>query len=501
MPTPMKRLLSLALAALMILPLASCATGGDESDTSGAATTTTPVVEGETVDPAYICDLPDNLNFNNTVINIMAVKSAGRDDELYCEGYGAGTVSDAVYERNIAVQDHLKVKLEYIRSSTDGEASAELERVVKAGDRSLDIFTLGTNWSFPLAISGNYQNLSIIENMDLSKSYWTQDYANVVTFGPEHKQYLATSSAAISLFRLTYFTIFNRDLFAQRQIPDLYDAVNNGTWTMDYQYSLITDTWINEDEDSNVTEGDFFGFVTGNCISVDAYAVAANVHLAIFDQDGYLQYNPDEMPKFVEMSEKVSRLYNDKSTYSFEGSTYDDIGKHYICQKFADQKCLMATTQFYSLETNINALAAINYGIVPMPKLYEVQKDYHTYVQDQVTSFGISGAIADGNRLALLGAVMESMAYHSYNLVRPAYYENTLSLRFMQDPQSQDILNTMFETVAFDYTYMTNAANIRDGLRTVITSSSPNIKSRMAGYTKKLNKECRDMNDKLEKLD
>ena len=121
-------------------------------------------------------------------------------------------------------------------------------------------------------------------------------------------------------------------------------------------------------------------------------------------------------------------------------------------------------------------------------------------MQDQVTSFGISAAIADANRLATLGAVMESMAYHSYNIVRPAYYKNILSLRFMQDPQSQDILNTMFETVAFDYVYLTNAAGIRDSLRTVLTSSNPSISSRMSGYTKKLKKECADINKKIEDL-
>ena len=494
----MKKILSLTLVIFMLFPLVSCEKDNKENDTTLPPAEQT--TEGETTDPAYTCDLPANLNFGGTTINIRCVMSAGRDDELYSEGLGNGTVSDAVHKRNIAVQDQLKVKLNYIRSGTDGDVAGELDRVVKAGDRSIEIFTLGTNWSFPLAISGDYQNLNAVDNMDLSKSYWAQDFNNIATFGPEHKQFLATSSAAISLFRLTYLTIFNRDLFAERHIPDLYEAVNKGTWTMDYQYSLMSDIWVDDDGDGTISEKDFFGFITGNCISVDAYAVASNVRLVVFDKDGYLGYNPDEMGKFVEMTDKISRLYNNQGTYYFRDAEYDDIGKHYICQKFAEKKGLMATTQFYSLETNINELTPINYGIVPMPKLYNEQPAYRTYVQDQVTSFGISAAIADANRLATLGAVMESMAYHSYSIVRPAYYKNILSLRFMQDPQSQDILNTMFETVAFDYVYLTNAAGIRDSLRTVLTSSNPSISSRMSGYTKKLKKECADINKKIEDL-
>mgnify|MGYP002520351618 CR=1 FL=1 len=94
-------------------------------------------------------------------------------------------------------------------------------------------------------------------------------------------------------------------------------------------------------------------------------------------------------------------------------------------------------------------------------KLTKEQAAYQTYVQDQVSSFGISAAISNEDRQSMLSAVMEDIAYRSNEIVRPAYYESALSLRFMQDPQSRDILGTMFETIAFDYTYATGIGDVR----------------------------------------
>jgi hypothetical protein len=299
---------------------------------------------------------------------------------------------------------------------------------------------------------------------------------------------------------LTYLTIFNRDLFTDRKIPDLYETVDNGEWTLDYQYSLAADAWVDSDGDGKESKKDFYGFITGSCISVDAYCTASNIHLVTRDETGYMVYNADKLDDLVTMSEKVSALYNAQGTYVFQGQTEDDIGKHYIIEKFAEQQGLMATTQFLSIETHIESLTEFNYGIVPMPKLTKEQAAYQTYVQDQVSAFGISSAIGDEKRQAMLGAVMEALAYHSYKIVRPAYYDSALSLRFMKDPQSKAILDTMFETIAFDYTYVTDVGGVRGTLRTLLPSSKPSMASRAKGWERTITKTLEKDNEAIDKL-
>lgn len=495
----LKKLAALSLTAAMLLPFASCATTQDDEPTVTKGNSPT-VTEAGTENTDYVCDLDENVNFGDAEVNIMYVKVAGRDDELYSQGLGNGIVSDAVYERNLSVENQLGVKLAYVDQSGDSAAQSNIQRLVKAGDRSIDIFTIGTYCGISPAISGCYLNLNAVENINLSKRYWSQDYNNMMTLTADNKQFLATSPAALSLFRLTYLTIFNRDMLEDRKIPDLYETVKNGEWTLDYQYSLVSDVWVDTDGDGKESMNDFYGFITGSCISVDAYCVASNIHLITRDENGLLAYNSSKFDSLVDMSEKVSRLYNTQGTYVFQGATMDDIGLNYITEKFAEEQGLMATTQFLGIETNIEALKEFNYGIVPMPKLTKEQDNYYTYVQDQVSSFGISAAIADDDRQAMLGMVMESMAYNSYITVRPAYYDSALSLRFMQDPQSKDILDTMFETISFDYCYATGIGGVRDSLRSILSSKNPAISSRAKNWERSINKQLERENAAIEKL-
>ena len=142
----------------------------------------------------------------------------------------------------------------------------------------------------------------------------------------------------------------------------------------------------------------------------------------------------------------------------------------------------------------------MSYGIVPMPKLNKAQEKYQTYVQDQVTAFGISAAIKNESRQSMLSAVMESIAYHSNQIVRPAYYESALSLRFMQDPQSRDILGTMFETIAFDYAYVTGIGDIRGTLRSMLPAKKLAVASRVQGWERSVSKILEKDNEALDEL-
>ena len=117
----MKKFIALTLVLVLALSLAACGTGeqapggnGDESDSVTNAQT-----EAETPDPNYTLDLEEGLNYD-TEISILYVNMPGRTDELECEKLGGGVISDAVYERNVAVEERLGI--EFVPA--DGEQSA-----------------------------------------------------------------------------------------------------------------------------------------------------------------------------------------------------------------------------------------------------------------------------------------------------------------------------------------------------------------------------------------
>ena len=489
----MKKGLASLLAGLMLLPLVSCANG----DLYETASTDETARETETRDPQYVCDLPAELNFADAEVSILYSDEDGPGDEMYSEKLGLGGLSDAVYERNVSVENQLGVKLTMIPFANAADTAANL---VTSGDASIEIFCLPGYQGVPNAFSGYYLDLNQTLYTDTSKQYWSQDFNDMMTMTDQKLQFMATSSAALTLFRLSYLTIFHKDLMNDRQLPNLYDAVKNGDWTLDFQCRIAANAYEDEDGDGSKSSEDFFGLVSGNRISLDGYLVASNIRLLKRDEAGDLYYNSGEMEKMMTMAEKVSALFNCGGTLCYSGFSQDNIGVYKIIEKFAKEQALMATTQFLSIERRISELADIPYGIVPMPKLMKAQETYHTYVQDRVTCFAISAAVKTEERRDLTSAIMESIAYNSYLIVRPAYYDISLSYRFMQDPESQAILDLMFESVTFDLVPLMGVGGVRNDLRDILYVSNPPIASRTRTWAAIINKEIKNLNASLDKL-
>ena len=494
MHSPLIRFASLLLAMLMLLSLTACGTGDTTDDTQ--ASTTVAQTEEVTADPNYTLDLEEGLNYD-TEVTIFYVNMVGRTDELESEKLGGGVISDAVYERNVAVEERLGITFGYTSKNDDTEALPAISNLVQAGDDTVDIFTVGTYVCMTPSLAGHYLNLNSLDNIDLSKHYWNQDYNDMMTFTSDNVQFVATSPIAISIFRRGYITIFNREFMADYQIPELYDTVFNGDWTLDYQYSLIKDIYVDADGDGNESAGDFYGFVVGAVTDMDVYGVSSGIHLVTRDENGDHAYNTDALDRLITMGEKVSQLTNAQGTYLADSYTE---GFDVPIEKFADKKAVMATVMFNHIELYFESLADMTYGIAPIPKLTREQEKYGTYIQDQVSSFGISAAIGDSERQEQVAAVLEAMTYYSYQIVRPAYYDSVLSLRFMQDPQSKDVLETMFQSISFDFVYSTSMAGIRDTLRTIISQKNAPVASSAKQWEKQVTSALRTQQRSLDRI-
>ncbi len=501
----MKKILCLLLAALMLLSTVACATTNEDNpDDTEAGTKAPGETEAETQDMSLTLELPKDLDYGNTEVNILYCKASAGEDELVSDGSN-DIVPSAVHERNVMVQDLLKVKLTMIPRDDATQTANALRKDNRSGDGEFPIVSNGTYLSVQPAIDGNYLDLNRLDNIDPSKRYWTQGYNDMVTFTDDKMQFLVSGPIAISMSRLMYLTLYNKDLFKDLQVPDLYETVKNGQWTLDYQYSITQKRYIDEDGDGLHSEGDFYGFVTGNIISVDPYMVATDIHMITKDAEtGDLMYNSEAQAKLIELCDKVQLLYNDDSTYQYKTADKDDVPYNFIIQHFTNKKAMMITTMFWKMETNFADLSALTYGIAPMPKFNEAQESYYSYVQDQVSCYGISRAVDGEETQEMCAAILEAMAYYSYNTVRPAYYETALSERYMQDPQSKDVLDTIFDTLYFDFSSSCSniftACVIRDNLRPLLSGTTNTISSATASWSRSIDKALQNYNKKLDKL-
>lgn len=495
----MKKLLCLLLAGLMLTSVVACAKPDETPDDTKANTAENG--DAETGDPAYSLDLPSDLRFGNSKVSILYPKNTNFDSEIYIEKLGSGVVPDSVYERNVALEERLAVKLECNESE---DVMGDLTQDIQSGLGDFDIVANTTHTTVPAVVEGKFLNLTKLENIDLDKAYWSDGYSEMVTFTEDNMQFLASGSVAISMYRLMYMTLYNKSLFVDNRIPDLYDTVVSGDWTLDKQLQISKDHYVDADGDGAVSDGDFYGFVTGNCVSVDPYMVATDTHLIIREDDsGDLIYNVEANAKLSDVCDKVQMLYNDASTYCYDGAVNDDVFTTNIINHFTSENALMITSRFVQMEMNYADLAPMSYGIAPMPKFDTNQKSYFSYVQDQVTGLGISSVIGDPERQEMCAAVLETMAYYSNLLVRPAYYDTALSERYMQDPQSKEILDLIFDTVYFDFSSTcANMLNVvtRDSLRGLLSDTTNTIASSTKTWEKSIKNSMASINRKLERI-
>ena len=97
------RLLSAILAALLLTgSFASCADSNDPSDTKEPSQTTSSANDDET---KLEDTLPKDLNYKNQEIVFIT------DDQLSEEKLSGDPVSDAIFERNKAVEQRLGIKI------------------------------------------------------------------------------------------------------------------------------------------------------------------------------------------------------------------------------------------------------------------------------------------------------------------------------------------------------------------------------------------------------
>lgn len=500
----MKKVLCMLLAAtFLIAMLAACANDSTDSEQGSGNQH-----EQETGDPNYMDAVPE-LNFGGETITILSKDKYGVNDEFFAESNQdtqSDVVASAVYTRNMDIENRLGVTLDML---LEEEPSDKHSNAVKGGTLDYYIVADSTYLAIQAVLRGEFLNLNDVQYIDLDKYYWTQGYNDIVSFGVNDKQYLASGALAISMFRYMFVTVYNRNVFENVGATDLYEVVKNDEWTLDYQYQLITERYMDIGETPNKKdEKDMYGLITGDTVSVDPYCVAANIQLVKKNEDGEWFYNSEEFERTIDLCEKVQALYNDASTYVFKTATYDDTGKTDIVQAFSHGQSMMATVQLFALETNVGDLAAFDYGIAPMPKFDKNQQNYATYVQDQVTGVGISSTLSDEGQISMVGAVLECMASNSYHTVVDAYYSTALSYKYLQNPESKEMLDLIYDSLTFDFTgacsniIMNNGGqSIRDQLRPMFSGKSTKLGSTLAKWQRGTDKALSDINEFLNDLE
>lgn len=491
-----KRILCALLASLMLAGvLASCATG-KEDDVEESKETAAATEE----DTAIRDNLPGNLNYGGDTVTIISRDMEGwTRGEVSVDGLNGDPVNDAVFERNKAVESRLNIKINSIldKDAGSGVVPDKVATAVKAGTNEYDMMAGASYTVFPHTLNGTFANLSDLEFLELDQPWWTQGYNEAIAY--DDMQFSATGSILLSIYRFAFVTVFNKDMFTDANQPQLYDCVEAGQWTLDKQISLVPIFYKDDGDGVQEAENDIYGFVSSKLISTDAYWSACELDIIRKNGDGALEVALD-MDKIHSATDKILKLYygTDNGTYALAAygtdSEQDDIRN-----MFAQGQAAMATLRIMALENSVMRKMEQEYGVIPMPKYDEQQKDYHTLLHDQFTVVAIPTTVT-GDRLEMMGAVLEAMGSASYRIVKPVYYEQTLRTKIAADPQSALMLDIITEGIYIDLGIIYVDCGVHAGLRSMIGENNNNTSSRFKSIAKTTKNKLKQMSKKMDNL-
>ena len=460
-----KHTLQTCSAALLLLLLAQTAAGctSGTTDEGTAANDTTPVTEAVTEDPAiaakeaYFAALPA-ISAPGTEIMFAAINTGSEGmapNEISTEEENGAKMNDAVYRREIEIEECLGVSIACTPFDESDALSTALNNSVLSGEGTFDVVS-AKRTLIPGAFSNGYlQNMNTVPHLQMDKAWWNQSANEAFTLAGV--QIAAISSLNHYANQVAWYVMFNKTLFDNYDLEYPYQTVRDGNWTLDALHELVKTVPTDSNGDGAIDHTDIFGCINE---SFDAIALTQSFGCDI------MAINSDGIPELVlDKEENLNRLaaitefFNDTAHVmvcenyrgSVEGSVYA-----MRTNKFINGEGLF----MFNCPANIYKFADMenDYGVLPLPKYDSTQDGYYTLTSNAHTTLlaipRVHGA-DDGD----IGLVVDAMSYLSYVDVEPMYAETYLENRYLRDEDSVEMLNIVIQNKTYDAAFLLNYGN------------------------------------------
>ena len=445
------RITAALLVALTLAGLASC--GGDSADTPSANTeniTTAAVTEAETAPMdslearKLVTDDVPELDFGGKDFRIFYQKRY-TTDAISPDGKESGDVlNDAVYRRNIAMEDRFNVRIVGIEGE-EGPMVDTMMKAVAAGEDAYELFLGHTMSSGKAALSGYFHNWYDIPHINFDKPWFPQ--STIEQLRINDRMYMAMSDMCLSFASNTYCVYFNKGMLANYDITNIYDLVREGKWTIDAMADISKELYQDLNGSGTADAGDQFGFASPFSSHCATWPIACAVQTMQFNDDGTVT-SVMASERAATMTEKLRDLYNNNVGSYLH--TSKDAGEGEMETEFMNGNIGFITNGLILAEEELRDVT-FDYGIIPYPKLDEAQDGYYTVPGGSVSCFASPVTAADTE---LVGALSAAMSRESWVSVLPVYYDVVLKVKGARDEASVEMLDIILDGRAVSTEYM-----------------------------------------------
>lgn len=486
----MKRALSLALALwMLVMSAAACGSKDGQtddttttppvgSDTTANTETTTPV---ETLPPELQDTLPD-VRFDGETFTTLIRESTKY--EMLSDEITGDLVSDAVYERNLAVEERFGVQLEVITRA--GEWSqrdafmAHVSNSILGGDHEFDLVMGHRSYIVTMPSKGLAYDLTLMDGLDFSKKWWHSGYMDNAEIGGSI--YTAAGDIGHTVYEYLEVVFFNKKLAEQNQITDLYELVQSGGWTYDQMLTYASTAVSDLDGNGIYDAGDLYG------LSIDAKNIRYlptywEADVTLVGADGLRYFNlPTE--KYIDCYDQAYRMVHECDYVYYVSNSTDDDNMFINDQVLFQADLLGRAVGMKEMESE--------YGILPFPKYNEEQKDYISTIDDPFSPIMVANNVQNPD---MMGVIIEALCMYGHEMVTPAYYEMTLKLKYLSDETAMSMIDMIRDNVVLDFAMIYSAS-----LSAMYSYISNNVQNGKASITSGLASQSKVWQKTLDKF-
>ncbi len=480
----MKRLLALLLVISMVfVSMIACTESPDnpEDSNDAAGSDSAGTDDGTAEDGKYYTNLTEAemQQWSGTEFSVRTVELGEARMQLDFEEITDDPVDLSVYYRTAYIEQHMGIDLvDVVDIDYYSSGYTSVDTLVNAGDNTYYLFNVRCIESIAAWGNGNIYRFDELEHVDLTKGYWAQDLNPGLTLLGQ--QYIAVGAGDLNVYDFMFTLLFSKKLFEERRLPNLYDLVDSGEWTIDKMSEVMSNSYFDENGNGAKDGSDTFGYLADNRMVLPHFLVASDVLSVEKDEDDYPVLNFED-EKFYDVLVRTFELMWDEENWYSSYTGGGDVPAECITM-FSQNQALFLDCSFNYVPSLRNM--ETDFGIVPYPKWDKDQDQYHSRV-----SYFFSLIVPNNCKdTALTGAFLELYNCFSANEVIPAYYDQSLQSKIARDEESQAMLDIIFNNRIADLGDTTFCDIIRDGVLAGMFAANNRNMSSLTAQKKQINK-------------
>ncbi len=405
------------------------------------------------------------------------------NDIASAEDPHADVLSEAVYTRNMHVEEQLQIRIIGTTLAPD-QVYSTVSNATMADFAEFDAVFPGIH---QLSSMVSNQLLSDLHDTDIqfSDPWWDQN--SIESFELGGVLFGVVSDITFYDKISTYVTFFNTEMLAAHKLENPYDLVTEGEWTLDKLLEMGEAASMDINNDDIYNEEDAYGLAFQNDASY-VLLNAANHTIITKDENGLPVYHLKDESVLLTLQRIYGLMLDSRRFFNRQDFGLD---LQAAINMFVEDRVMFMIRPIQSLFMMRQMDA--DFGIVTLPKM-NVEDEYAGSAVNPYsgTLMVMPTVVQDKARTA---DVLQALACESYYTVTEPLYDVVLGAALVRDERASEMLGTAFDNRVYDIGMVFNFGGLSNDL---LSNRTTNISSKIKAWERKVNQKIDELTQQIE---